>query len=64
MVFENFSSNLGAKNGYLGMWLLLDDIFLYKNKRLNATTHDKVLEQDALAFVVTLDFLYKNILHQ
>jgi phosphoglycerol transferase MdoB-like AlkP superfamily enzyme len=38
--------------------------FLYKNKRLNATTHDKVLEQDALAFVVTLDFLYKNILHQ
>ena len=38
--------------------------FLYKNGQLNATIHDKTLEQDALAFVITLDYLYNNTLHQ
>ncbi|SMN13425.1 Phosphoglycerol transferase I [Bathymodiolus heckerae thiotrophic gill symbiont] len=38
--------------------------FFYQNEKLNATTHDKQLEQDALAFVITLNHLYSNKLHQ
>lgn len=38
--------------------------FIYKNEQLKLATHDKTLEEDALAFVVTLNYLYHNKLHQ
>lgn len=38
--------------------------FTYKDKKLKLTTHDKELEKDALAFIVTLNHLYNNKLHQ
>jgi len=38
--------------------------FSYQNKKLNPVEHDKELEKDALAFVLTLDHLYNNNLHQ
>ncbi len=38
--------------------------FIYKNEQLKLTTHDKTLEEDALAFVITLNHLYHNKLHQ
>lgn len=38
--------------------------FTYKNKTLKPASHDIELEKDALAFVITLDHLYHNKLHQ
>ncbi len=38
--------------------------FIYRDERLNPTKHDANLEQDALAFILTLDHLYNNNLHQ
>ena len=38
-------------------------IFKYKNKQLKATKPDRELEKDALAFIVTLDYLYDNKLY-
>lgn len=38
--------------------------FLYKNQHLVKTASDKKLEKDALAFIVTLDYLYNNKLYK
>lgn len=38
--------------------------FIYRDEKLNPTEHDINLEQDALAFILTLDHLYNNNLHQ
>lgn len=38
--------------------------FLYQNKHLVPTTHDNELEKDALAFVITLNHIYKNKLYK
>ena len=37
--------------------------FIYKNKQLKVTKPDRELEKDALAFIVTLDYLYDNKLY-
>jgi len=34
--------------------------FIYKDKHLTKTTHNKELEKDVLAFIVTLDYLYNH----
>jgi len=38
--------------------------FTYQNEKLNPVEHDIDLEQDALAFILTLDYLYNNTLHR
>jgi len=38
--------------------------FLYKNKHLKQIAHDKELEKDVLAFIVTLDHLYNEKLYK
>ena len=38
--------------------------FIYRDEKLHPVEHDIDLEQDALAFVLTLDHLYNNNLHQ
>ncbi len=38
--------------------------FIYRDEKLHLVEHDINLEQDALAFVLTLDHLYNNNLHQ
>jgi phosphoglycerol transferase MdoB-like AlkP superfamily enzyme len=38
--------------------------FIYKNKHLIKTEPDKELQKNALAFIVTLDYLYKNKLYR
>jgi len=38
--------------------------FLYKNKHLVKTEHDKILEKDVLAFILTLDHLYRKKLYK
>ena len=38
--------------------------FIYRDENLNPIEHDINLEQDALAFILTLDHLYNNNLHQ
>ena len=38
--------------------------FAYRDKKLQSAEHDIDLEKDALAFVITLDYLYNNKLHQ
>ncbi|MBT4836140.1 MAG: LTA synthase family protein, partial [Methylococcales bacterium] len=38
--------------------------FIYQDEKLNPIDHDIGLEQDALAFILTLDHLYNNNLHQ
>ena len=38
--------------------------FIYKNEHLVPSSNDKELERDALAFVVSLDYIYKNRLYR
>lgn len=38
--------------------------FVYKDQQLTQVAHDKTLEQDVLAFVITLDYLYHHTQHQ
>jgi phosphoglycerol transferase MdoB-like AlkP superfamily enzyme len=38
--------------------------FVYRDENLNPIEHDINFEQDALAFVLTLDYMYNNTLHQ
>ncbi|MBT4668961.1 MAG: LTA synthase family protein, partial [Candidatus Ruthia sp.] len=38
--------------------------FAYQDEKLNPIEHDMELEQDALAFILTLDHLYNNNLHR
>jgi len=38
--------------------------YLYENKHLKEIAHDKELEKDALAFVITLDYLYNQKLYK
>ena len=38
--------------------------YLYKNKRLIKTAKDEELEKDALAFVISLDYVYNNKLYK
>ncbi len=38
--------------------------FLYKNKHLKKIEHDKELEKDTLAFIITLDYLYNKKLYK
>jgi phosphoglycerol transferase MdoB-like AlkP superfamily enzyme len=38
--------------------------FIYRDEKLHPVEHDIDLEQDALAFILTLDHLYNNNLHQ
>jgi phosphoglycerol transferase MdoB-like AlkP superfamily enzyme len=38
--------------------------FLYENKHLKPTQHDKELEKDAVAFIVVLDYLYNHQLYK
>ncbi len=38
--------------------------YLYKNKRLFETLSDEELEKDALAFIISLDYLYQNKLYK
>jgi phosphoglycerol transferase MdoB-like AlkP superfamily enzyme len=38
--------------------------FIYRDEKLHPIEHDIDLEQDALAFILTLDHIYNNNLHQ
>jgi phosphoglycerol transferase MdoB-like AlkP superfamily enzyme len=38
--------------------------FVYRDENLNPIEHDINFEQDALAFILTLDHIYNNTLHQ
>jgi len=38
--------------------------FIYENKHLKQTEHDKKLEKDALAFVITLNYIYNEKLYK
>ena len=38
--------------------------FVYRDENLNPIEHDINFEQDALAFILTLDYMYNNTLHQ